>query len=156
MTDCYFIKPNTSIILTNRDQRHLAYQLWKMRDVIQNIAMLMLIPRCPVALQWRHNERDGGSNHQHYDCLLNPLFKGQFKENINAPRHWPLWGESTCDRWIPRTKAYIAENVSIWWRHHVSKADAWWKQTCLAYIWGHTFVLKIVFTLVGWRLRNMN
>ena len=26
------------------------------------------------------------------------------KENINARRHWPLWGEFTCDRWIPRTK----------------------------------------------------
>ena len=22
------------------------------------------------------------------------------------------------DRWIPRTKASYAENVSIWWRHH--------------------------------------
>ena len=28
----------------------------------------------------------------------------QFKENIKAPRHWPLWGEVTGDRWIPRTK----------------------------------------------------
>ena len=26
------------------------------------------------------------------------------KKNINAPRHWPLWGEFTGDRWIPRTK----------------------------------------------------
>ena len=26
------------------------------------------------------------------------------KENIKAPRHWPLWGEFTSDRWIPRTK----------------------------------------------------
>ena len=25
-------------------------------------------------------------------------------ENIKAPRHWPLWGEFTGDRWIPRTK----------------------------------------------------
>ena len=29
----------------------------------------------------------------------------QVKENIKAPRHWPLWGEFTVvDRWIPRTK----------------------------------------------------
>ena len=28
----------------------------------------------------------------------------QIKENIKAPRHWPLWGEFTGDRWIPRTK----------------------------------------------------
>ena len=26
------------------------------------------------------------------------------KENIKAPRHWPLCGEFTDDRWIPRTK----------------------------------------------------
>ena len=25
-------------------------------------------------------------------------------QNIKAPRHWPLWGEFTGDRWIPRTK----------------------------------------------------
>ena len=37
-------------------------------------------------------------------------------ENIKAPRHWLLWlvpGE------IPAQKASNAENVSIWWRHHV-------------------------------------
>ena len=28
----------------------------------------------------------------------------QIKENIKAPRHWPLCGEFTGDRWIPRTK----------------------------------------------------
>ena len=28
----------------------------------------------------------------------------QIKENIEAPRHWPLWGEFTGDRWIPHTK----------------------------------------------------
>ena len=43
-------------------------------------------------LQWRHNERDGVSNHQPHHCLLNRLFKAQIKENIKAPPHWPLWG----------------------------------------------------------------
>ena len=37
-------------------------------------------------------------------CLLNRLFKAQSKENIKAPRHWPLWGEFTGDRWISHTK----------------------------------------------------
>ena len=40
-------------------------------------------------LKWRHNERDGVSNHQPHDCLFNCLFR-QIKENIKAPRHWPL------------------------------------------------------------------
>ena len=55
------------------------------------------------SLQWRHNERDGVSNHQLRDCLLNRLYKAQIKENIKAPRHWPLWGEFTGDWLIPRT-----------------------------------------------------
>ena len=45
-------------------------------------------------LRWLHNERDGVSNHQPHDCLLNRLFKEPIKENIKAPRHWPLWGNS--------------------------------------------------------------
>ena len=56
------------------------------------------------SLQWRHNERDGVSNHQRLDCLLNRLFKVQIKENIKAPRHWPLCREFAVDRWIPPTK----------------------------------------------------
>ena len=69
-------------------------------------------------LQWRHNERDGISNHQPRDCLFNRLFKAQIKENIKAPRHWPSWGEFTGDRWIPRTKGQYHGKASIWWRHH--------------------------------------
>ena len=45
------------------------------------------------------------------------VYSRQIKENIKAPRHWPLWGEFTGHQWIPRTKGN-AENISIWWRHH--------------------------------------
>ena len=43
--------------------------------------------------------------------------KAQIKESIKTPRHWPLSGKFTDDRWIPRTKASYAENVRNWWRH---------------------------------------
>ena len=33
-----------------------------------------------------------------------PFIQAQVKENIEAPRHWPLCGEFTGDRWIPRAK----------------------------------------------------
>ena len=59
-------------------------------------------------LQWRHDERDDVSNHQPHD-LLNRLFKARIKENIKALRYWPLWGEFTGDRWIPRTKGQQRE-----------------------------------------------
>ena len=32
-----------------------------------------------------------------------PFIQTQIKENTKAPRHWPLCGEFTGDRWIPRT-----------------------------------------------------
>ena len=32
------------------------------------------------------------------------FIQAQIKESIKAPRHWPLWGEFTGDRWIPHTK----------------------------------------------------
>ena len=37
--------------------------------------------------------------------LTEAFIQAQIKENIKAPRHWPLCGDSP-------------ENVSIWWRHH--------------------------------------
>ena len=57
-----------------------------------------------TALQWRRNERDGVWNHQPRARLFTqPSIRAQIKENIKAPRHWPLCGEFTGDRWIPRT-----------------------------------------------------
>ena len=77
------------------------------------------------SLQWRHNEHDGVSNHQPHDCLLNRLFKAQIKENIKAPRHWPLCGEFTGHRWIPAQRTSNAENVSM-----TSSYDARWSGAC--------------------------
>ena len=34
----------------------------------------------------------------------NGLFSRRSKKKVKAARHWPLWGEFTGDRWIPRTK----------------------------------------------------
>ena len=56
------------------------------------------------SLQWRHNGRDGVSDHQPYDCLLNRLFRSRSKKNIKARRQWPLWGKLPGPRWISRTK----------------------------------------------------
>ena len=47
-----------------------------------------------------------------------PFIQTQIKENIKAPRHWPLCGEFTGTGEFPAQMASNAENVSIWWRHH--------------------------------------
>ena len=48
-----------------------------------------------------------------------PFIYAQIKENIKAPRHWPVWKEFTGEWWIPAQRANNAENVSVWWRHHM-------------------------------------
>ena len=58
------------------------------------------------SLLWCNNGRDGISNHQPHDCLLNHSFRRGSKKTskyIKATRQWPLCGEFTGDRWIPRT-----------------------------------------------------
>ena len=72
-----------------------------------------------VALQWRRNGRDGVSNHQPHHCLLNRLF-GRRSNKTSKPRVTGL-----CAGNSPETGEFLtqmasnAENVSIWWRHHV-------------------------------------
>ena len=67
--------------------------------------------RCFIhtTLQWRHNERNGVSNHQPHNCLLNRVFRRRSKKTSKPLRHWPLWGEFTDDRWIPRTKEPVTQ-----------------------------------------------
>ena len=58
-------------------------------------------------LQWRHNAR----RHLKSPALrlfTQPFIRVQIKENIKAPRHWPLCRE------FPAQMASNAENVSIW------------------------------------------
>ena len=83
--------------------------------------------------RWRLKSRKAG-------LFTQPLVQAQIKENIKAPRHWPLWGGFTGDRRISHTqRASNAENVSIWWRHHViSKHQShrvFWKPIPQNYSW---------------------
>ena len=36
--------------------------------------------------------------------VYSTVYSGADQRNIKATRHWPLCGEFTGDRWIPRTK----------------------------------------------------
>ena len=47
-----------------------------------------------------------------------PFIQTQIKENIKAPRHWPLCVEFTGTGEFPTQRAIYAENVSIWWRQN--------------------------------------
>ena len=71
-----------------------------------------------ISLQWRHNERDGVSNHQPHDCLLNRLFRRRSKKTSKlrvtglCEGNLPVTGE------FPTQRASNADFFSIWWRRH--------------------------------------
>ena len=62
--------------------------------------------------------------------LTQPFIQAQIKENTKAPRHWPLWGEFTDDRWIPRTKGqqrgkYFHLMTSSWHASFILNLNEW-------------------------------
>ena len=72
-----------------------------------------------LTLQWRHNERDGVSNHQPHDCLLNHLFRRRSKNTSKLRLTGLCEGNSPVTGEFPTQRASNAENVSISWRHHI-------------------------------------
>ena len=71
------------------------------------------------SLQWRHNERNGVSNHRRYDCLLNRLFRRRSKKTSKLRVTGLCEGNPPVTRGFPSQRASNVENVSIWWRQHV-------------------------------------
>ena len=69
-------------------------------------------------LRWRHNDRDGVSNHQPHDCLLNRLFRRRSKKTSKLRVTGLCAGNSPGTGEFPAQMASYAENVFIWWRHH--------------------------------------
>ena len=105
---------------------NLAWQHWQ--GYINHIYGAFRLTGWPLgddnnSLRWGHNGHDSVSNNQPNDCLLNRLFRRKSKKTpklrvtglcaVNSPGT----GE------FPAEMASNAENVSIWWRHHVSKLD---------------------------------
>ena len=74
---------------------------------------------CAVSLQWCHNGRDSVSNHQPHDCSLNRLFRGRSKKTSKLRVTGLCAGNSPGTGEFPAQVASNAENISIWWRHHI-------------------------------------
>ena len=72
-----------------------------------------------ISLQWRHNEHDGVSNHQPHGCLVSRLFRRRSKKTSKLRVTGLCEGNSPVTGEFPAQRASNAENVSIWWRHHV-------------------------------------
>ena len=67
---------------------------------------------------WRHNGRDGVSNHQPHDCLPNRLIRCWSKKTSKLRVTGLCVGNSPVTGEFPAQRASNAENVSNWWRHH--------------------------------------
>ena len=72
-----------------------------------------------TSLLWRHNGRSGVSNHQPHDCLLIRSFRRRSKKTSKLRITGLCAGNSPVTGEFPAQMASNAENVSIWWRHHV-------------------------------------
>ena len=75
-----------------------------------------------LTLRWRHNVHGVVSNHQPHQCLLNRLFGCRSKKTSKLRVTGLCAGYSPETGEFPAQMASNAENVSIWWRHHVKKS----------------------------------
>ena len=110
---------NTKLQLEENCFHHSVIQgIWK----IQSLAVLRCVLFHKVlidSLRWRHNDHAGVSNHQPHGCLLNRLFRRKSKKTSKLRVTGLCVGNSPGTGEFPAQMASYAENVSIWWRHHV-------------------------------------
>ena len=71
-----------------------------------------------TSLQWRHNGRDGVSNHQPHDCLLNRLFGRWSKKHQSSASLAFVYEEFTGDYEFPAQMASNAEMFPFDDGHH--------------------------------------
>ena len=72
-----------------------------------------------------HNEHHSVSNHQPHDCLMNRLFGRRSKKTSKLRVTGLCAGNSPGTGEFPAQMTSYAENVSIWWRHHVENQPLW-------------------------------
>ena len=96
--------------------RHWA--LWSFSPV-WNDSVLGTVLLTIFTLHWRHHDHGGVSNHQPHGCLLNRLFRCRSKKTAKLRVTGLCVGNSPVTGEFPAQMASYAENVSIWWRHHV-------------------------------------
>ena len=87
--------------------------------LVQAWSYTLLLYYVVVTLQRRHNERDGVSNHQLYDCVLKHLFRRRSKKTSKLCVTGLCEGNSPVTGEFPTQRANNVENVSIQWRHHI-------------------------------------
>ena len=107
--------------LNNRVPFDAFFHISHMKSIIVPKVFQSFIILLKMTLQWRHNEHDGVSNHQSYDCLINRLFRLRWKKASKLRVTGLCKGNSPVTGEFPAQRASNVENVPIWWCHH----DIW-------------------------------
>ena len=109
--------PRTKLYVTRPHLYQIrSFDPW-VKDKLKVILLSTILP-LQLPLRWRHDERDGVSNHQPHDCLLKCLFRRRSKERSKLHATGLCVGNSPVTDEFPTQRASNAEDVSIWWRHH--------------------------------------
>ena len=85
----------------------------------QHRCLTSLVPRARDSVRWRHNGRDGVSNHRRYDYSLNRLCRRRLKNTSMLPVTALREGNSPMTGEFPSKRDSNAENASIWWCHRI-------------------------------------
>ena len=102
-------------------------QILNWGNAFQRVVCKMLA----IPLQWRHNGRDGVSNHQPHGCLLNH-FNGRRSKKTQSSASLafvPVTGK------FPSQRASNAKKGSIWWRHNAIKVCWIWSLFCSHFVY---------------------
>ena len=83
-----------------------------MIKIRQSWDRLIFIMGIPILVMWhRYNDvimAAMASQITSLTSVYSSVYSGtNQRKKIKSPRHWPLWGEFTGDRWIPRTKGQL-------------------------------------------------
>ena len=95
-----------------RDACHFSTQLSISNDRSRALDVLQV-----VSLQWRHNGRDGVSNHQPHDCLLNSLYRRRSKKRTKLSaslafvRGIHRWPANSAHKWPVTRKMFPFDDV---------------------------------------------
>ena len=111
-----------------------------------DLRLQLHLPGASKSLQWCHNGHSGISNHQPHHCLRNRLF-GHRSKKISKLRVTGLCaGNSPMTGEFPAQMASKAENVSIWWLHHVNSSPP---SAAYMYQWTGSSLVQVAWTNPG-------
>ena len=111
------------------------------------------------SLRWRHNERDGVSDHQPRDCLLNRLFRRRWKKTPKirvtglCVGNSPVTGEFPAHKGQWRRKCFHLMMSSWMWRtelHSITKTTLIQLVDQISRVWAALNVEKYLISAGAW------